>query len=445
MPFTEWLITGAIFIIILMLVLGIGWWIRNTTPTHPTQPPVFVPPLGWSSPVPGPDPDKNTCQLYQFPTVVVDINGVPTAIPGTPTFNTKILNNLMGESTYPQCLDTDQIMAQQVEHTCTNPAGVTGGTSRCFLIEGGTTGLGGTEVYYTNTSLKNGQGCPNIPACSGQLSLVSINFQAPGVTGIFCLQSNGTGANITMEPCNPANPDQLFRVTRVNPGQNPNSLRPGQGQNGLIAQILHRETNLCVVPGNSTTTTLYDPSYLTPIDNACVGPVESVAGTNVVLGPCTGGVFPGYIWGFLPSVPYCSLTGGCGGCTGCPGGDCRRTPGTNACRGCITCRGFAPLPTPPQIVNISGLTGMPGGFTGYMGFTGPSALVQWLLDNDAQSMYYGGTGNGLILKDIGLDVTVCEDKPHVAQYLNLTAYNTLNEEEVCIAEGTAGTVSCIPL
>lgn len=438
MSFAEWIITGAIFIIILALVLGIGWWIRNTTPTHPQSPPLFVPPLGWSSPSPGPNPDKNSCQLYQFPTVVVDINGIPTVVPGTPTLDSDILDNLTGRRQYPRCVDTDQIIAQQVQHTCTDPAGVTAGApTRCFLIEGGTTGLGGTEVYYTNS------GCLNIPPCNGQLSLVSVNYQAPGVTGIFCLQSNGTGANITMEPCDPSNPDQLFRVTRINPSQHPdNSQR--QGQNGFFTQILHRDTGLCVLPGSETTNTIYDPNYLTPIDSRCSGPTQSVTGTNVILGPCTGGVFPGYVWGLLPSVPYCPLTGGCGGCTGCPGGDCRRSPGSNACVGCPTCRGFASLPVPPQIVNISGITGIPSGLTGYMGLTGSSAIIQWLLDNGAQSMYYGGRGNGLILKDIGLDVTVCEDKPHIAQYLNLPTYNTLIAEEVCLAEGTPFS-SCIPL
>ena len=443
MSFSGWLLTGAIFIIILAIALGLGWWLRNNNKTTPASPTPFSAPLVWGTPSPGPNPAKNFCQLYEFPTALINIDGIPTAVPGTPTFNANVLDVLQGRPTHPNCLDSDQIIAQQVQHTCTAPTGaVNGAITRCFLRSGGTTGIGGTETYYTNS------GCLNIPPCVGQLSLVSVNFQAPGVTGIFCLQRNGTGGtgtNITMHPCNPSNEAQLFRVTRINPGQNPNSIRPGQGQNGLIAQILDRDTGLCVVAGTGTTTTIYDPNYLTPIDSMCVGPTEEFEGTNVILGACTGGLFPGYVWALLPSVPYCPLTGGCQGCTGCAG--CTRELGLTICAGCTGCAGNAPLPTPPQIIYVGNLNinMIPVGPTGYRGFTGPSAIVEWLLDNNAEALYFGGTGDGLILRDIGLDVKLCEDKPYTAQYLNLATYNTLSAEEVCLAEGTLGTPTCVSL
>lgn len=446
MSLSGWLVAGAIFIIILTIALGIGWWLRNNSNPTPGPPTKYSAPLVWGMPSPGPDPTKNFCQLYEFPTAVVDIGGVPTAVPGAPTLNPDVLNTLQGQPTHPFCLDSDQIIAQQVQHTCQNPPQVTvsGAITRCFLISGGTTGLGGTETYYTTS------GCLNIPQCAGQLSLVSVNFHAPTVPNIFCLQREGTGANITMQPCNPANPAQLFRVTRVNPGQNPNSLQPGQGQNGLIAQILDRDSGLCVVPGTGTTTTIYDPNYLAPIDAECSGPSQVFTGTNVILGACTGetggtGTFPGYVWALLPSVPYCPATGGCTGCTGCIG--CHRVPGSAFCEGCPACTGNAPLPTPPQIVYIGNLnlTEIPLGTTGYAGLTGNSAIVQWLIDNNAESMYFGGTGDGLILRDIGTDVTVCEQQPFTAQYLNLITYNTLRAEEVCLAEGILATPNCISL
>lgn len=440
MSFSGWLITGAIFIIILVVALGIGWWIRNRSNPTPTPANPFLAPLTWSNPEPGPNTDKNSCQLYQFPTAVVDLGGIPTAIPGTPTFNEDILNGLTGRPVLPFCIDSDQIIAQQVEHTCTAPEGVVDSAiTRCFLISGGTTGLSGTETYFTNS------GCPNIPPCAGQLSLVSINFQAPGVTGIFCLQSQGSGANIVMAPCDPANPNQLFRVTRTNPGQNPLALEPGQGQNGLIAQILDRNTGLCVIPGTGTTTTLFDPAYLTPVQSSCVGPIQSLTGPNVILGACTGGQFPGYVWALIPSIPFCSVTGGCPGCTGCFG--CQRLQGSNVCQGCPTCHGAAATPTPPQITYVGNLklNEIPIGPTGFAGLTGPSAIVQWLISNDAQSLYFGGTGNGLILRDFGLDVTMCIDKPFTAQYLNLVTFNTLSVEEVCLAEGILATPTCVSL
>jgi hypothetical protein len=255
MSLSGWLVTGAIFIIILAAAIGLGWWIRNNFRSTPATPSPFSSVTVWGKPSPGPDPAKNSCQLYQFPTALVNIGGVPTAIPGTPSLNPTVLNSLTGHVGNPICLDSDQIIAQEVQHTCTAPVGVVNGSiTRCFLIDGGVTGLGGTETYFTTT------GCLNIPACAGQLSLVSINFQAPGVTGIFCLQQSGTGGTITMAPCNPSNPNQLFRVTRINPGQNPASLQPGQAQNGIIAQILDRNTGLCVVPGTGTSSTIFNPA-----------------------------------------------------------------------------------------------------------------------------------------------------------------------------------------
>lgn len=437
MSFSEWLIIGAIFILILTIAFGFGWWLRNNSNPTPAPPNAFSAPLVWGTPTPGPNPTKNFCQLYQFPTALVDIDGIETAIPGNPTFNANILNNLQGVPNYPQCLDSDQIMAQQLQHACTAPNGVINGAiTRCFLIDGGLTGLGGTESYYTNS------GCFNVPACAGQLSLVSINFQAPTVPNINCIQNEGTGFNVTMQSCDPSNNSQLFRITRIDPGQNPNSLQPGQGQNGLIAQILDRDTGLCLIPGTTTTTTIYDPDYLGT--SQCMGPNVIFSGTNVTMGECTGGIFPGYVWVLLPSLPYCPLTGGCGGCTGCPG--CNRVSGSTVCFGCAGCNGDAPLPTPPQIVYVGNLNleDLPVGPTGYNGFTGPSAIVQWLIDNNAQSLYYGGTGNGLILRDLGTDVTVCEDKPFISQYLNITTYNTIIQEEVCLQEITTNP-NCIPL
>lgn len=413
MSFPGWVVTATIILIILAITFGIGWWIRNRSDTAPKSPTKYSAPLVWGNPIPGPNPDKNSCQLYQFPTAVVNIDGVFTAVPGTPTFDPNILDNLTGELLHPQCVDTDQIIARQVQHTCTGPFGVADrATSRCFLLRGGTTGIGGSEVYYTNSQ------CLNIPPCAGQLSLVSLNYQAPKVPDIFCLQ-NDNNVTMSMEPCNPQNPNQLFRVTRTNPGQNPNSLQPGQGQNGLLAQILNRNTGLCVMPGTGTSSTIFDPNYLTPVDGNCVGTPVTVQGTNIIQGACTGGEFPGYVWGFLPSVLYCSLTGGC--------------------------TGNEALTVPPQIVYVDNLDFSRIGPTGYAGLTGASALVQFLIDNNAQSLFYGGGGNGVILRNLALNLASCPDRATTAQYLNLTTYNTLIAEEVCLAEGTLGTQSCVSL
>lgn len=417
MSFSGWLIASAVFVLILIIAIGIGWLIRNYV--HPAGEPKnkYTTPLVWGNPIPGPNPDKNYCQLYQFPTSLVTIGDeTGIVVPGAPTFNDKILDNLQGNPIYPRCLDSDQIMAQQVQHGCTAPEGLLDDSIvRCFLLTGGTTGLGGTESYYTNS------GCFNVQECAGQISVISANFHAPTIPNIYCLQKEGTGRNITMQPCDPSNENQLFRVTRINPGQNPNSLQPGLAQNGLIAQILDRETGLCVIPGNATTNTIYNPSYINPINNGCSGPQRNIVGTNVILGACTGGArgAAGYVWGLIPSLPYCGITGGC--------------------------TGSEYTTTPQQITYVGNLNfnDFPMGNTGYQGFTGPSAIIKWLINNNAESLFYGGSGSGLILQDIATDSTVCEQIAYTSQYINLTTYNTIVNQLVCSAQNTPTIPSCI--
>ena len=429
MALSHWILAVSVLVVIFLIALGIGWWIRNRSIPTPAPPTKYSAPLVWRDVRPGPDASKNTCQLYQFPTTLANIGGITIAVPGIPTFDSNVLNKLNGSPNYPNCLDSDQVVAQQLQHTCQAPQGVVEGSiTRCFLLNGGVTGLGGNESYFTNS------GCFKVPTCPGQLSLVSVNYQ--GTTGsIFnCIQNEGINTPVAMNPCDPSNLHQLFRVTRINPGQDPNTLTSNQGQNGLIAQIYDRDNNLCLMAGTGTTETTFVQALLNL--SGCSGADETFSGTEVVVGSCTGptgptGDFSGYVWALLPSISYCGVSGGCGGCTGCP--RCVRIPGSNSCTGCTGCTGFSPTITPPQIAYIGNLNfnDIPIGPTGYQGITGPSAIFKWLIDNNTQSLYFGGRG-GLILRDLGLDVSVCNQKPYISQYINLTLYNTIKERQACI-------------
>lgn len=436
MSFAGWILAISVFIIILAITFGIGWSIRNSsTPAPP--PNTFTSLLVWGSPEPTTDTDKNQCQIYTFPTYLVSPGSGLTAgtvIPGTPTLDFETLNGLTGYTGYFNCADTDQIAAKQVYHTCTAPHGVVNDQiTLCRLMDGGTTGLGGTETFYT--------ACPSkgLQPCAGQVSAVSVNFQSPANPNIYCIQSQGADNEVMMAPCDPSQPDQLYRITRINPGQNPLSLNPGSGQNGPIAQILDRNTGLCLSPGNISSFTTYDQSYLNAV--GCTGNLMvDVPGTNVILTACTGGQYPGYTWYLLPSSPYCTVPGGCPGCTGCIG--CERIAGTNACTGCNSCYGAESMTTPPQIVYIGDIDINSAPTGGYFGLTGTSALIQWLRDQGAQSLYFGGTGNSLILTDLGIDYSVCQQKPYTSQYINLTTYNIISQEQVCLQENTLGTIDC---
>lgn len=434
MSFSAWLLASSLLLIIIMLILGIVWWERNKNIPTPNPPITYNPPAVWSDITPGPSVSKNTCQLYKFPTVVVDIDNKPTVIPGTPTFFSEVLDAKTGINSYPKCLDVDNVMAQQVQRECVSFVDIENPVeTRCISLNGEIKMPGENEVYYTNL------GCYKVEACPGELSLVSPNFQDPdGVK--YCLEKRGKGEDIVVAVCDPTSEKQLFRITRTQLFKDPNSLQPGRGQDGFLSQILDRDTNLCVVPGKTTTTTTYLPSRG---GTGCTGPTQSITGPSLTLGDCEGGKHPGYIWGVLPSVYYCPEPSGCFGCTGCTG-TCEREPGTAGCTGCQGCTGYSPLPVPPQLVNLSGIDvdDIPIGATGYGGLTGISASIKYLIDNGAQSMYYGGQGSGIILKDIGTDAEVCTDKAFITQYFGLANYNTISNQNVCIQ---GEDVECVPL
>lgn len=418
MSFSGWITAIFVFIIILAIAVGIGWILRNNQTPTPTPPNQYSAPLGWGKPVPGPNSAKNTCQLYTFPTGQVTVQGVPTVIPGTPTFDPQILDNLQGVTGIPACVDSDQTLAQQVQHTCIAPAGVVDGAiTRCDLMNGGITGLGGTEVFYTNSN------CAKVPACPGELALVSVNFGAPTAPEIKCLTTQGTGASVTMEICDPSNPDQLFRVTRINPGQNPNSLKPGRGQNGLFGQILDRRNNTCLTKlGTGTFSTTFD-SAVSANTGCTAGDGTVFSGDGLTFDTCgtgptgSGSGFPGYNWAFLPS---------------------------------LTVEGTGTV-SPPQLTYIADIN-----FSTFPQGTGATvdAIFQWLVNNGAQSMYYGGTGDVLLPTmingenlpiRIGTNADDCPQLGYTAQYLNLTTYNIISEERVCFADGTLATPQCTDL
>lgn len=404
MSVSWWIIAGSVFILLLFITIGVGWWYRNRNVFIPPTSTVYNTPIVWSSPISGPDMEKNTCQLYQFPTN--NINGI--YFPGTPTFDSNILDNMIGTIDLPICIDSDQLIAQQVQHICIAPNGVVDGSiTRCNLIKGGTTGVNGSESFYSN------QSCSKINNCAGQLSMLSVNNH--GTNALFpipfCIQTNETNT-VDMRQCDPTIEEQIFRITRVHIGQSPASLIPGKNQNGILTQLLHRDSGLCLVPGDNIVASTYYPSYLN--QTKCSGPVQVFNEQNLKLGSCTGGRYPGYVWAFIPSMMYCPLVGGC--------------------------TGDELISVPPQISYIGDLdiNEIIVGTGGYQGLTGTNALIKWLIDNDVKSLYFGGSAtdtnyhnNNLILKDFGLNLDVCSNQGYIPQYLNISTFNTMIYQQVC--------------
>lgn len=395
------LIIFLIFIII-FTILGIIWSNRTNTSSKINFSISDFPISNfWSQPQPSSNENKNTCQLYTFP---VDENNGTIYLP-TPTLNSNILNSLTGTINLPTCIDSDQLVAQQVQHVCRQYDN--NSNTQCRLLTGGTTGVNGVETYYSNCN------DPVIPQCVGNLSLISTNYHPLTADNIYCLTANGT--NTLMSICDPTNENSLFRVTRTNIDTNPNTLVPNSPQTGILAQIYNRNNGLCLNKSNNITTSVYNPSFSNSI--LCNGPNEFITGTGLFFDNCDNlGRYNGYAWLFLPSMSYCSNPDGCQ---------------------------IFDI-TPPQIVYSANLdlSTFPGFNSSFRGFTGTSATVTWLLFNNAQSLYFGGGNDTIILQPYRTRSNQCDDQPYFSQYLNLATYNTMSKIPVCTVNSI---VNCIDL
>lgn len=365
----------------------------------------------WAQSSPSSDSNKNTCQLYEFPTSSEEISkDIYQAIPGNPTLNLNVLNNMTGSTNIPSCLDSDQILARQEVHTCSSPTGIGSNVIyACYGQDGKVYQPGETETFYNSSS------CGKINSCPGMLALISVNFQVPSRKNIYCLtkETSGETGMIGVTTCNPGDTNQVFKVILTNPGLDPSSFTgPNQGINGILGKIMDRETGLCLSLSDKTGEGEYDPSSVD-----CSGSKKHYHGKLLSLTGCTGGPYPGFTWAFLPSLAYCT--------TG------------------ATCSKSKTKYTPQQVVFLGDLDYEKIPLSGkYKGQTGSSAIVNWLLDNNAQAIYFGGEKDVIALSPIGKDYTECKDKPLTIQLLDLRNYNTISSLQACVADG--GFVNCYP-
>jgi hypothetical protein len=393
----------------------------------------------WSSESPSSDPNKNTCQVYTFPTSSQEVSpGIFKAIPGNPSYSLNVLNSLTGSSLSSSCLDLDQIYARQSVHTCSSPTGIGNGVVyACITQQGDILKPGESETFYSSSS------CNPVNSCPGSLAVISPNFQIPSRSNLYCLIKSGTGIGITGS-CDPGNTDQVFKIILTNPGLDPSGFTgSSQGQNGVLGKIFDRDSGLCLavnISGGTSTISRYEPSSV-----GCSDSSKDYYGYSLGLTACTGasGAYPGYNWIFMPSIAFCGITGGCNGCTGSKSKkkckDCSRETRSNICSSSssesnCTCEGYEDLILPQQLIYIGDLNyqEIPL-FDSYKGLTGTNAIIQWLLDNNAKSLYFGGSKEVIARDTIGLDIEHCQDRAFSTQKIDLLAYNSISNLQVCIA------------
>lgn len=430
---------GWLIVILMLLLVGTAvavalWLAMQRKPVTTDQLKEFISnKVQWGDFTKGPDPTKNTCQIYTFPTTQVTYKGVPVFDPPTPSLNPSSLNSMTGTpSAGGTCLDVDQIQAQQVTRRCEGPDYQGERLTLCRRLDGTFIERGEKEVLYTSDNIGGAGSCTRRPRCPGQLALV-----APGANiNIFkrsCLKKVGTSTKL--DTCAPVL-DQLFRVTRKDPGVT--FLTSANPQNdGLLATIFDRMSGLYLNAGTDVVTTKYFPPG---------GQAITFSGQNLVW--TSDATFN---WLVLPPLEFCSNPGGCFG-NSC-GATCHTEDNSSTCipdtsNPCTT--NFANLITPPQLVyigriNFSTAPILNQKITEYKDLVGFSALLQWLSDNGARTLYYGGnfpdSGTDPVLIPLMLNSTVVGAMAAATQYINLDQYNTLIAAQVCLL----GETVCYPL
>jgi hypothetical protein len=207
---------------------------------------------------PSSDPERNTCQVYTFPTQLYDNKFV------FPNPSLATVNLLQGTDNYPSCLSGNQIVAQQVTRTC-----VTGG---CIDSNGNDVPIGTTETYYRN--------CNNLASCSGSLSLLNINYN-----GNACIANISGEAR--MLPCDPTDSRQIMRITRHDPGVDSSTIVGAGGLRGLEGII--KNGNSCLQVSNQIGTSI----------STCGSSLQT-NGKKLSFGACNDNY-----WYLRPSSPNC--------------------------------------------------------------------------------------------------------------------------------------------
>lgn len=218
-------------------------------------------------PVSGP---RGKCSVYTFP------------IGTSQSFERSIIDNLTPVSD-PQCVDTDQAALELATRTCGIPGSNIEG---CIGFDGKEYKNGEQEELY--------QPCNSYKQCKDAIyAAVAFNFAPdsftattpctpgqsgyPACLGALCLQyktnaNNQVDTELEISPCEQSNANQYFRVTRAQPPD----LKLNGG--GTFAQILERNSGLCVVPSSEA------------------------PGSTVILGSCN--TSNGFVWFLAPPVQY---------------------------------------------------------------------------------------------------------------------------------------------
>lgn len=244
-----WIIGIIVFIIIVALIWIFVEYASRGKDAAPSPYSFFISanPLIWDNGTPVTSP-RGTCSLYVYPGATVSVNGNDVFQPPNPSLDPNVVNNLTPQSSDVACTDFDEQILALMTRTC---QGKTGQTSFCINYDGSSAQPGDIELYYSSSN------CSTPGVCYGTLGLFGLNF-APDPTQGLCIKKDTN--QLKIEPCDPSNEKQIFRISRANPGVIPPTVmdtsQPQTTSSGIFAQFLDRDTGLCFNPVSNTVNSL---------------------------------------------------------------------------------------------------------------------------------------------------------------------------------------------
>jgi len=273
-----------------------------------------------------------------------------------------VVNTLPPLNANVPCVDFDQHILGQYSHVC---QGETGETSLCRTITGQFASPGTVEVYYS------GENCSAPNPCFGTLGLFGVNFGNNPPANTQCARPDANNV-IKVRPCDPSDPSQIFRISRVNPGVNPPTTldpsNPTITTNGLLGQFLSRNP----------------PGVTGGAGPQCVVPVSNSVNSTLTLGPCPAP----YVWAFIPSFSSSQGT------------------------------------APQQIAYVGGITA-PYPTTG-----NADDIANWITTNNVLSL--SSNGDELILANFNFDAGSAGGKLQTGSYLNYISYSANQNVPICV-------------
>lgn len=294
------LIWTLVVVVVIFIVLGVFYYIVQPSvvvvnPQEYTQP--YLGLSYWSPVIKNDVEPRGNCQLYTFPAAVDTsnpcVNGTCPMIPGMPSNNKSIVDNLQPQA-MSGCYDPDQLASFQGTRVCIQQE-ASAFPSGCVNYQGVKVTPGTRDIVYSHsgyTKDKTTIVC-NARPCTGRLSVFAVNYLTnnnnAAANGIRCLVAQPDNS-VTLTNCSIADQQQLVRVELSSVSSSPSNsgqyaslyFRSAQGYLNVSSDgrpvIGNNSGKIWLLVNQQLSSTRFAPQQTLDISNLTTEQVENLFG-----------------------------------------------------------------------------------------------------------------------------------------------------------------------